>query len=141
MVHAKLPHESPRRHACSRPGPNPRVFIHFSGKEKAVPRLSGNFVSITGLLFSGSFCPGFPFFHHYLCRSRAILMGAMIHIQNLLGRLGMRVVTRGERWFFLWMMGRVRMGVVQGMVFVLFHVPVLVKACRCPFGGLLILWG
>jgi hypothetical protein len=57
-------------------------------------------------------------------------MGAMIHIKDLFGRLGMRVVPWGERWFFLWMVGRVRMGVVQGVVFVLFHVPVLVKTCR-----------
>jgi hypothetical protein len=57
-------------------------------------------------------------------------MGAMIHIKELFGRLGMRVMPWGERWFFLWMVGRVRMGVVQGVVFVLFHVPVLVKTCR-----------
>lgn len=55
-------------------------------------------------------------------------MGAMIHIKNLFGRLSMRVVPWGLRWFFLWMMGRVRMRVVQGVVFVLFRVPVLVKA-------------
>ena len=102
----------------------------FLEKKKAPPGLPRNFVSTTGLSFFGSFCPGFPPLHHDLCRSRAILMGAMIHIQNLLWRLGMRVVTLGKRWFFLWMMGRVRMGVVQRMVFVLFHVPVLVKACR-----------
>jgi len=107
-----------------------RVLIHFSGKEKGFFRTAREFVSTTGLSFFGSFCPGFPFFHHYLCRSRAILVGAMIHIKNLFGRLGMRVVPWGERWFFLWMMGRVRMGVVQGVVFVLFHVPVLVKTCR-----------
>ena len=57
-------------------------------------------------------------------------MGTMIDIQSLLWRLGMWVVPWGERWFFLWMMGRVRMGVVQGVVFVLFHVPILVEACR-----------
>ena len=57
-------------------------------------------------------------------------MGTMIDIQSLFGWLGMRVVPWGERWFFLWMMGRVRMRVVQGVVFVLFHVPVLVKTCR-----------
>ena len=51
----------------------------------------------------------------------------MINIQFLLWWPGMRVVTWGERGFFLRMMGRVRMGVVQGMVFVLFAVPVLVK--------------
>jgi hypothetical protein len=57
-------------------------------------------------------------------------MGAMIHIQHPLRRLGMGVVPRGQRGFFLRMMVRVRMGMIQGMVFVLFRVPVAVRACR-----------
>ena len=57
-------------------------------------------------------------------------MGTMIDIQSLLRRPGMSVVPWGERWFFLWMMGGVRMRVVQGVVFILFRMPVLVKTCR-----------
>ncbi len=116
----------------------PVFSLIFLEKKKALPGLSGNFVSMTGLSFFGCFCPGFSFLHHYLCRSRAILVGTMIDIQSLFWRLGMSVVPWGERWFFLWMMGRMRMRVVQGMVFVLFHVPVLVKACRCTRMGFVV---
>ena len=56
-------------------------------------------------------------------------MGAMIRVQILFRRAGMWVVPRGKRVFFLRMMGRMRMGVVHGMVFVLFCMSILVKAC------------
>jgi|APFre7841882654_1041346.scaffolds.fasta_scaffold46454_3 hypothetical protein len=56
-------------------------------------------------------------------------MGAMIRIQILLRRLGMRAVPWGKRGFFLRMMGRVRMEVIHGMVFILFLMPILVEAC------------
>ena len=56
-------------------------------------------------------------------------MGAMIRVQILLRLTGMWVVPWGERGFFLGMMGRMRMGVVHRMVFVLFCMSILVKAC------------
>jgi hypothetical protein len=105
------------------------LFI-FLAKKKVLSGLSREFCEPDRLSFSGSFCPGFSLFHHYLCRSRAIFMGAMIHIQCLFRWLGMRIVPWGQQRFFLRMMSGVRMGVVQGMVFVLFHVPILIKACR-----------
>jgi len=56
-------------------------------------------------------------------------MGAMIRVQILLRWLGMRVVPRGKRIFFLRMVGGMRMGVIHRVVFVLFPMPILVKAC------------
>jgi hypothetical protein len=56
-------------------------------------------------------------------------MGAMILVQILLRWLGMRVMPRGKRGFFLRMMGRMRMGMVHGVVFVFFCMSILVKAC------------
>jgi hypothetical protein len=53
----------------------------------------------------------------------------MIRVQILFRWLGMRIVPWGERGFFLRMMGRMRMGVVHGVVFVLFRMSILVKAC------------
>jgi hypothetical protein len=57
-------------------------------------------------------------------------MGAMIRIQYVLRRLGMRIVPRGELGFFLRVMSRVRMRVVHGVVFIIFCMSILVKACR-----------
>jgi hypothetical protein len=56
-------------------------------------------------------------------------MGAVIRVQILLRWLGMRVVPRGKRVFFLRMMGRMRMEVIHGVVCILFRMSILVKAC------------
>jgi hypothetical protein len=84
---------------------------------------------MTGLLLFGSFYAGLSFFHNYLCGSRAVLMGAVIRVQILFWWAGMWVVPWGKRGFFLRMMGRMRMGVVQGVVFILFRMSIFVKAC------------
>ena len=66
-------------------------------------------------------------------------MGAMIHVQLLFRRMGMRVVPWGKRGFILGMMNRRRMEVVLGVVGGLFSVAVPVGARHCPRVGLVIM--
>jgi hypothetical protein len=56
-------------------------------------------------------------------------MGSMIRVQILLRWPGVGVVPRGERGFFLRMVGRMRMGVVHGVVFVFLCMSIVVRAC------------
>ena len=103
-------------------------FLSFSGKKRFTdnPGLS---LSMAVLLFSWIFCPGFSLFHNNLCRTRAVLVTSMIHIQRLFRWRGMGIVTRGKRRLFLGMMLRMGMDVIQGVVSVLFVMPVLVRTC------------
>jgi hypothetical protein len=89
----------------------------------------GIFRRLTGLSLFWRFYADFSFFHYYLCRSRAVLVGAMIRVKDLILRQSMRCVPRGERGFLLWMMGGMRMEVVHGVVFVLFSMSIFIKTC------------
>jgi hypothetical protein len=66
-------------------------------------------------------------------------MGAVIYIQHLLRWPGVGVVPGRKRGFFLRVVGRVRVGVILGVVFVLFPVSIPVRTCRRSRVGLVIM--
>jgi len=73
-----------------------------------------------------AFKPGLIAFFCDLSRPRPVLVGAMVNIQGIFGRMGMGMMTGWKRGFFLGMVGCMDLLMLSGVMFYLFQVPVLV---------------